>query len=87
VVRDPADKVGTYRGQCAELCGRDHGFMPIVVKAKSKEDYAAWVAQQKAGSRRRAGAAAAAAPAAACGDHPPAANAGDGRPQGEFLRE
>ena len=27
-----ADKVGTYRGQCTELCGRDHGFMPIVVE-------------------------------------------------------
>ena len=43
------EKVGTYRGQCAELCGRDHGFMPIVVKAVSKEDYAAWVQQMKSG--------------------------------------
>jgi len=34
---------GTYRGQCAELCGKDHGFMPIVVDALSAEDYAAWV--------------------------------------------
>jgi cytochrome c oxidase subunit 2 len=42
-----ADKAGVYRGQCAELCGRDHGFMPIVVEAKSPEDYAAWVASQK----------------------------------------
>jgi cytochrome c oxidase subunit 2 len=38
---------GTYRGQCAELCGKDHGFMPIVVEAVSKEDYAKWVADQK----------------------------------------
>jgi len=38
---------GTYRGQCAELCGKDHGFMPIVVEVLSKEDYAAWVAEQK----------------------------------------
>ncbi len=38
---------GTYRGQCAELCGKDHGFMPIVVEAVSKEDYAQWVAEQK----------------------------------------
>lgn len=38
---------GTYRGQCAELCGKDHGFMPIVVEAKSKEDYAKWVNKQK----------------------------------------
>jgi cytochrome c oxidase subunit II len=42
-----ADKPGLYRGQCAELCGRDHGFMPIVVDARSPEDFAAWLAQQK----------------------------------------
>ncbi|MBL4744039.1 MAG: cytochrome c oxidase subunit II [Cycloclasticus sp.] len=41
------DKVGVYRGQCAELCGRDHGFMPIVVEVKSEADYAVWVAEQK----------------------------------------
>jgi cytochrome c oxidase subunit 2 len=41
------DKVGLYRGQCAELCGRDHGFMPIVVDAKSPADYAAWLATKK----------------------------------------
>ena len=38
---------GIYRGQCAELCGKDHGFMPIVVEAVSKEAYAQWVAGQK----------------------------------------
>ncbi|MET0282428.1 MAG: cytochrome c oxidase subunit II [Steroidobacteraceae bacterium] len=43
---DPA-KPGIYRGQCAELCGRDHAFMPIVVEAKSAEDFAAWLATQK----------------------------------------
>jgi cytochrome c oxidase subunit 2 len=37
------DKVGTYRGQCAELCGRDHGFMPIVLEVKSKADFDAWL--------------------------------------------
>jgi len=42
-----ADKEGTYRGQCAELCGKDHGFMPIVVEAVSPEKYASWVAEQK----------------------------------------
>jgi len=42
-----ADKVGTYRGQCAELCGKDHGFMPVVVEVKSKDDYAKWSAEQK----------------------------------------
>ncbi len=41
------EKEGVYRGQCAELCGRDHGFMPIVVRVVSKEEYAAWVAKQK----------------------------------------
>ncbi len=41
------DKAGVYRGQCAELCGRDHGFMPIVVEAKSPADFAAWLASKK----------------------------------------
>ncbi len=40
-------KIGTYRGQCAELCGKDHGFMPVVVNVVSKEDYANWVESQK----------------------------------------
>ena len=43
-----ADKPGTYRGQCAELCGKDHGFMPIVVEAVEPEKYAAWVKDQQA---------------------------------------
>lgn len=38
---------GVYRGQCAELCGRDHGFMPIVVVVKTEADYKQWVAEQK----------------------------------------
>jgi cytochrome c oxidase subunit II len=42
-----ADKTGTYRGQCAELCGRDHGFMPIVLEVKSKQDFDQWLKQQK----------------------------------------
>ena len=50
-----------YRGQCAELCGRDHGFMPIVVDARSKEDFAAWL-KEKAAEQKQA--AAATAPAA-----------------------
>lgn len=37
------EKAGTYRGQCTELCGRDHGFMPIVVIAMEQADYDAWV--------------------------------------------
>tara|TARA_R110002124_G_scaffold57795_1_gene161710 strand:+ start:4484 stop:5980 length:1497 start_codon:yes stop_codon:yes gene_type:complete len=41
------DKPGTYRGQCAELCGKDHGFMPIVVEVKTEADYAIWLDEQK----------------------------------------
>ena len=41
------DEPGVYRGQCAELCGKDHGFMPIVVVAKTPEDYAKWVEEQQ----------------------------------------
>ena len=44
----PASAIGRYRGQCAELCGKDHGFMPIVVDVVSKEDFKTWVADQKA---------------------------------------
>ena len=42
-----ADKVGVYRGNCVELCGKDHAFMPIVVRVVSAEDYTAWVAGEK----------------------------------------
>ena len=42
-----AEKIGTYRGNCYELCGKEHAFMPIVVKVVSEQDYATWVAQQK----------------------------------------
>lgn len=41
------DKPGTYYGQCAELCGVNHAFMPIVVIAKSEQGYKDWIAQQK----------------------------------------
>ena len=42
-----AEKAGVYRGQCAELCGKDHGFMPIVVEVMEPAQYTAWVADQK----------------------------------------
>lgn len=45
------EKPGVYRGQCAELCGKDHGFMPIVVEAVSKEEYRRWINEQKAGAQ------------------------------------
>jgi cytochrome c oxidase subunit 2 len=57
---------GTYRGVCAELCGKDHGFMPIVVKVLPKAEYQSWLAQQKASAAAPAEAAPAeAAPAEA----------------------
>ncbi|MGN7613683.1 cytochrome c oxidase subunit II [Magnetococcales bacterium HHB-1] len=43
-----ATKIGTYRGQCTELCGKEHGFMPIVVEVKSQKDYDTWLAGKKA---------------------------------------
>ncbi|MDX3907143.1 MAG: cytochrome c oxidase subunit II [Pigmentiphaga sp.] len=43
-----AEKIGEFRGQCAELCGKDHAYMPIVVKVVSEEDYGKWVDEQKA---------------------------------------
>jgi cytochrome c oxidase subunit II len=46
-----AKETGVFRGQCAELCGRDHGFMPIVVEVRSKEDYESWLKQQQEGAK------------------------------------
>lgn len=43
VIQEP----GVYRGQCAELCGKDHGFMPIVVKAVAEDEYNTWLAEMK----------------------------------------
>jgi cytochrome c oxidase subunit 2 len=60
-------KSGIYRGQCAELCGRDHGFMPIVVRVLPKDEYAAWLAAQQA----------AAAPVDAAADLPAQASTAD----------
>ena len=42
-----ADKVGTFRGFCTELCGKEHAFMPVVVEVLSADDYAKWVADQQ----------------------------------------
>ncbi|MBE0366622.1 cytochrome c oxidase subunit II [Pseudoalteromonas aurantia] len=41
------NEVGIYRGQCAELCGKDHGFMPIVVDARAPDEFDLWLAQAK----------------------------------------
>jgi cytochrome c oxidase subunit II len=50
---DPG-KEGIYRGQCAALCGRDHGFMPIVVDVRTPDDFKKWVEDQKAASKQAA---------------------------------
>jgi len=63
-IREP----GTYRGVCAELCGKDHGFMPIVVKAVPRAEYEAWLAAHKAGDDVEAARIAATAPADAGGE-------------------
>jgi cytochrome c oxidase subunit 2 len=64
---------GTYRGQCAELCGQDHGFMPIVVKALPKAEFKIWLDGQEAAATQAAAPAAASAPAPAT-PTPPATN-------------
>lgn len=70
------DEPGTYRGVCAELCGRDHGFMPIVVKVVPKEEFAKWLENAKAGGTEVA----AAAPATATDAAPAAAPAPEAAP-------
>ncbi|MSR16124.1 MAG: cytochrome c oxidase subunit II [Gammaproteobacteria bacterium] len=42
------EQAGVYRGQCTELCGKDHGFMPIVVRAVAESEYQAWIEKKKA---------------------------------------
>jgi cytochrome c oxidase subunit 2 len=73
-IHDP----GTYRGQCAELCGQDHGFMPIVVKAVPKEEFLKWLDTQEAALAPPPAAAATAAAAAPA----PAAPAEPAAPKG-----
>jgi cytochrome c oxidase subunit II len=51
------DTPGIYRGQCAELCGKEHGFMPVVVHAVPEPEYLAWLEQQKAEAKAAAGSA------------------------------
>jgi cytochrome c oxidase subunit II len=57
------DKTGIYRGQCTELCGRDHGFMPIVVDVRTVDEFEAWL-KSTAEQQKQAATTAAAAPAA-----------------------
>jgi cytochrome c oxidase subunit 2 len=58
------DEPGIYRGQCAELCGKDHGFMPVVVKALPKAEFEAWLSAQKSAQQDAARTAVVAASAA-----------------------
>jgi cytochrome c oxidase subunit 2 len=50
---DPG-KEGIYRGQCAALCGRDHGYMPVVVDVRTPDDFKKWVDEQKAALKQAA---------------------------------
>jgi cytochrome c oxidase subunit 2 len=73
-----AEQPGIYRGQCSQICGKEHGYMPIVVRAVPQAEYAAWVDKSKkagkvplsAVQQADAGAAAAAAAAATPADDP-----------------
>ena len=75
-----ADKAGIYRGQCVELCGRDHGFMPIVTKAVSKAEFDTWLKTTAASQKQAAAGAASGGTAApeqpAAAPAPAVANAG-----------
>jgi len=59
-----ATKEGTFRGQCSQICGKEHAYMPIVVQVKSAADYAKWVEETKAKMPKPEPVAQAAAPAA-----------------------
>lgn len=48
------NEIGIYRGQCAELCGKDHGFMPVVIEAKSEGDFTAWLENAKQAKQKAA---------------------------------
>ena len=68
-----SDKPGLYRGQCAELCGRDHGFMPIVVDARPREEFEKWL-KSTAAEQKQAAAPGGAPPSAAAPTAPVALN-------------
>jgi cytochrome c oxidase subunit 2 len=70
---DPG-KEGIYRGQCAALCGRDHGFMPVVVDVRTPDDFKKWVDAQKA-AVKQASLPAPGAPAPVAAGAPPTAQA------------
>jgi cytochrome c oxidase subunit 2 len=74
------DKPGIYRGQCAELCGRDHGFMPIVVDVRSKADFEAWLKQKAEEQKQAAAPAETTPPTAPTASNTPASPTATGTP-------
>jgi cytochrome c oxidase subunit 2 len=70
-----AEEPGVYRGQCAELCGKEHAYMPIVVRAVTEDEYSRWVAEQKT---KQGGAAAPASDQAPAGAEAAAGTDGKG---------
>lgn len=73
-----AEEPGTYRGQCAELCGRDHGFMPVVVEVLPADEFTAWLAEHSLPTKARPAVARSVAP-----DAPASAEAPAEPPAGE----
>lgn len=71
-----AERPGIYRGQCAELCGRDHGFMPIVVEVLPVEEFTAWLAEHSPRAATRLAAATTMSPVTDPAADAPAASAG-----------
>jgi cytochrome c oxidase subunit 2 len=69
------EQAGVYRGQCAELCGKDHGFMPIVVEALPKAEFQRWLAERKPKPAPAAPATPASAPEPGAANAVPAENA------------
>ena len=81
------EEPGVYRGQCAELCGKEHGFMPIVVRAVSDDDFKKWVSENKTKVAAVAPAAATDATAAAAPAPAAAAPAAEGKVDGKATYE
>jgi cytochrome c oxidase subunit 2 len=73
------EEPGVYRGQCAELCGKEHAYMPVVVRAVTDDEYAKWVAEHQTKQGAPAAADASAAPAATAAAEPAAAGKVDGK--------
>lgn len=80
-----ADRVGTFKGQCSQICGKLHGYMPIAVVVKSEADYAKWVEEAKAKWGTKAAVAAGAAPAASAEDDGKVFTMAEAKEKGEKI--